>query len=182
MTVQGIVLLVLFVAVLAVFGVIVRILLRLLKRGGPEGRFDRWGERVMSVLIYVGAQARVLAQPAGLGHFIIFWGFVFITLGTAEHILGMMCESGAAAISVEQVDMTKAIHTVPRQMVLVGNISPTLLAIESSEEIRIKTMALLEIVKGRKEFVVAPGCDLSSNTPLENIISFVETVKNYRPR
>ena len=90
MTVQGMVLLVLFVAVLAVFGVIVRILLRLLKRGGPERRFDRWGERVMSVLIYVGAQARVLAQPAGLGHFIIFWGFVFITLGTAEHILGMI--------------------------------------------------------------------------------------------
>jgi len=102
--------------------------------------------------------------------------------GNTEHILGMMCESGAAAISVEQVDMTKAIHTVPRQMVLVGNISPTSLAMESSEEIRIKTMALLEIVKGRKEFVVAPGCDLSSNTPLENIISFVETVKNYRPR
>jgi Fe-S oxidoreductase/nitrate reductase gamma subunit len=90
MTVQGIVLLVLFVAVLAVFGVILRILVRLLMCGGPDQRFDRWGERVKSVLLYVGAQARVLAQPAGLGHFIIFWGFIFITLGTAEHILGMI--------------------------------------------------------------------------------------------
>jgi len=90
MTVQGIVLLVLFAAVLAAFGVILRMLVRLLKRGGPEQRFDRWGERVKSVLVYVGAQARVLSRPAGLGHFIIFWGFIFITLGTAEHMLGMM--------------------------------------------------------------------------------------------
>lgn len=90
MTVQGIVLLVLFVAVLSVFGIILRILIRLLKCGIPEQRFDRWGGRVKSVLLYVGVQARVLAQPAGLGHFIIFWGFIFITLGTAEHILGMI--------------------------------------------------------------------------------------------
>ena len=90
MTVQGIVLLVLFIAVLAAFGFILRILIRLLMRGAPEERFDRWGERVKSVLLYVGAQARVLAQPAGIGHFIIFWGFIFITLGTAEHILGII--------------------------------------------------------------------------------------------
>ena len=90
MTVQGIGLLGLFVAVLAIFGVILRILIRLLAKGAPEQRFDRWGERVKSILLYVGAQARVLAQPAGLGHFIIFWGFIFITLGTAEHILGMI--------------------------------------------------------------------------------------------
>jgi Fe-S oxidoreductase/nitrate reductase gamma subunit len=90
MTVQGVVLLIVFVAVLVAFGFILRSLVRLLMVGGPENRFDSWGERIKSVVVYVGAQARVLAQAAGLGHFVIFWGFIFITLGTAEHILGMI--------------------------------------------------------------------------------------------
>jgi Fe-S oxidoreductase len=90
MTVQGIVLLVVFVLVLIAFGFIVRRLFRLLALGRPENRFNRWGRRLWSVIVFVGAQARVLAQPAGLGHFIIFWGFIFITLGTIEHILGMI--------------------------------------------------------------------------------------------
>jgi uroporphyrinogen decarboxylase len=102
--------------------------------------------------------------------------------GKTEHILGMMCESGAAALSVEQVDMRKAVNTVPRQTVLIGNISPTSLAMDTVETIKSQTLALLDVVKARKEFVVAPGCDLSSNTPVENIRSFVETAKNYSAR
>lgn len=90
MTVQGIILLVVFAAVLVAFGFILRMLVRLLEAGKPENRFDRWGERINSVIVFVGAQARVLARAAGLGHFIIFWGFIFITLGTMEHILGMI--------------------------------------------------------------------------------------------
>jgi Fe-S oxidoreductase len=90
MTVDGIVLLILFLCVLAAFAIIMRMLIRSLGLGKPEDRFNRWGERVWSVIVYVGAQARVLAQPAGLGHFIIFYGFIFITLGTFEHIGGMI--------------------------------------------------------------------------------------------
>jgi Fe-S oxidoreductase/nitrate reductase gamma subunit len=90
MKIDGIILLVLFIAVLGAFLFILRILIGMLKAGKPENRFDRWGERIKSVIVYVGAQARVLAQPAGLGHFVIFWGFIFITLGTIEHILWMI--------------------------------------------------------------------------------------------
>jgi Fe-S oxidoreductase len=90
MTVQGIVLLVLFAGVLAAFGLIVRLLYRILMRGMPENRFSRWGARIKAVLLYVAGQARVLAQPAGLGHFIIFWGFIFITIGTLDHMLAQI--------------------------------------------------------------------------------------------
>jgi nitrate reductase gamma subunit/ferredoxin len=90
MTIQGVVLLVVFAVVLVAFAFILRTLIRLLAKGVVEQRFDMWGERIRSVLVFVAAQARVLAQPAGIGHFIIFWGFIFITLGTAEHILGMI--------------------------------------------------------------------------------------------
>ena len=87
MTIPGVTLLVLFAAVLAAFGLIVRLLYRILRAAKPENRFARWGERIKAVLIYVAAQARVLAKPAGLGHFIIFWGFIFITIGTLDHML-----------------------------------------------------------------------------------------------
>ena len=102
--------------------------------------------------------------------------------GKTDHILGMMCQSGAAAISIDQVDMRRAVTAVPKQTVLIGNISPNSLVMNPSETVRGQTSALLDIVKDRKEFVVAPGCDLSPDTPLENIVSFVEAVKNYRPR
>ncbi|MBD3178815.1 MAG: 4Fe-4S dicluster domain-containing protein [Candidatus Latescibacteria bacterium] len=91
MSVQGIIMLVLLLAVLAVFFLVARRLIRALMLGQPEeNRLDSIGERIKSVVVFVAAQARVLSQPAGLGHFVIFWGFIFITLGTIEHILGMI--------------------------------------------------------------------------------------------
>jgi len=90
MAIERAAMLVVFLSVLAAFALIVRHLYRLMMKGRPENRFDAWCERVRSVLVFVFGQARVLAQPAGLGHFVIFWGFIFITLGTAEHILGMI--------------------------------------------------------------------------------------------
>ena len=88
MTIQGIVFLILFAAVLAVFGLFARLLYRILREAKPEDRFDRWGDRIKAVLLYVGAQGRVLAKPAGVGHFVIFWGFIFISIGTLDHMLG----------------------------------------------------------------------------------------------
>ncbi|MGM0484883.1 MAG: 4Fe-4S dicluster domain-containing protein, partial [Candidatus Krumholzibacteriota bacterium] len=91
MDVQGIIMLILLLSVLAVFFLVVRRLVKGLMLGKPEeGRLDNIGERIKSVLVFVAGQARVLSQPAGLGHFVIFWGFIFITLGTIEHILGMI--------------------------------------------------------------------------------------------
>ena len=47
----------------------------------------------------------------------------------------------------------------------------------SPEEIKAETSQLLDVIKDRKEFIIAPGCDLAPNTPLENILSFVRTAK-----
>ncbi len=90
MTAEGIALLVIVLGVLSAFAFVLRLLVRSLKLGKPEDRFNRWGERIWSVIVFVGAQARVLAQLSGLGHFIIFYGFIFISLGTFEHIGGMI--------------------------------------------------------------------------------------------
>ena len=91
-----------------------------------------------------------------------------------------MCQSGAQAISIDDVDMTRIKELVPRRVVIIGNISPLKFFKNSPEEMEKETIKLLEIIKRRKEFLVAPGCDLAPQTPLENIQAFVKTAKNYR--
>ena len=61
-------------------------LLRLLLTGKPMPRRDQVPARVGRVIVYVFAQARLLANDfwPGLMHAIIFWGFVVLTVGTIE--------------------------------------------------------------------------------------------------
>ncbi|MBW2392306.1 MAG: hypothetical protein JRE83_03125, partial [Deltaproteobacteria bacterium] len=59
-------------------------LYRILRLGKPEDRFDRTTERIKSVVTFVLGQRRVIREPAGWGHFFIFWGFIIITIGSIE--------------------------------------------------------------------------------------------------
>ena len=59
-------------------------LYRIMRLGQPEDRLDKIGERLKAVLAYVFGQRRVVREPSGWGHFVIFWGFVIITIGSIE--------------------------------------------------------------------------------------------------
>jgi Fe-S oxidoreductase len=74
----------LFLGALGVFLYVAWGLVRILLLGAKEDRLDQIGERIKSVLVFVLGQRRVIREPSGWGHFIIFWGFIFITMGTAE--------------------------------------------------------------------------------------------------
>jgi Fe-S oxidoreductase len=74
----------LFCGAVGVFSYVVYRLVRILLLGAKEDRFDHIGERIRSVVVFVLGQRRVIREPAGIGHFFIFWGFVFITIGTVE--------------------------------------------------------------------------------------------------
>ncbi|MCP4550286.1 MAG: (Fe-S)-binding protein [bacterium] len=75
---------VILLASLAFFGWSVRRLIQVIKLGKPEDRFDRRGERTANIFKYFFGQFSVLKEPSGLGHFAIFWGFIFLSLGTLE--------------------------------------------------------------------------------------------------
>jgi len=83
--------LILWVALLLAVGLFARrgwFLLQLLRLGGWENRFDRLPERVKRVLIYVGAQLRLLDEPlVGIPHVLIFYGFVVFVISTSGMIL-----------------------------------------------------------------------------------------------
>ena len=55
---------------------------RLLLAAKPARRFDRLPERVRNTFVYAFGQKKFLTgeQPAGLMHFVIFWGFVILGL------------------------------------------------------------------------------------------------------
>jgi len=61
-------------------------LIKILRIGKYEMRFDNIGERIKRVIIYVFGQKRLVKNYtfAGVAHFMIFWGFVIITIGTIE--------------------------------------------------------------------------------------------------
>src|SRR5205814_2189888 len=85
-------------ATMALFAWTLRRFARLLRAGRADARFDRVGARVLSVLTYFFGQKKVVEKtvlPArrwprlvsAMGskyHFVIFWGFIIITIGSAE--------------------------------------------------------------------------------------------------
>ena len=99
--------------------------------------------------------------------------------GKSDHLIEEMCQSGAEALSVDDVDIASLIKCVPDNIAVIGNISPLKFVQNSPEEIKNETINLLEAIERRKEFFVAPGCDLAAQTPLENILSFTKVVKEY---
>src|SRR6266404_7238727 len=85
----------------ALFAWTVRRFVRLIFAGRPDNRTDRTGDRVASVMAYFFGQKKVVEKtviPAARArrlvsaigskyHFIIFWGFIVITVGTVETLL-----------------------------------------------------------------------------------------------
>jgi Fe-S oxidoreductase len=86
----AIVLLVLALAAAAVFGYRVLGLYRLLRLGRDEARVDHpWRRLRDEIVVYLG-QRKLLKRPyyvRGIGHALIFWGFLVITWGSADLLL-----------------------------------------------------------------------------------------------
>src|SRR4051812_16503618 len=60
---------------------------------GRAPKFDRIGERIQAVLIFVLGQKAVLEKrAAGIMHTTIFWGFMIITVGTLEQFVSTIYE------------------------------------------------------------------------------------------
>jgi Fe-S oxidoreductase len=73
----------LFLSGVGIFGYLLYNRIRLLLVAQKEDRFNRWGERIKSILVFVFGQRRLLNEPfAGIIHIMIFYGFIAFALGT----------------------------------------------------------------------------------------------------
>lgn len=61
--------------------------------GTAENRFDNSDGRVRDFFKYVLGQGKVLAEPSGIAHFFIFYGFIVISIGVSDffayHLFGV---------------------------------------------------------------------------------------------
>ncbi|WP_083520708.1 (Fe-S)-binding protein [Alicyclobacillus kakegawensis] len=86
--VQGIIFLLLFAGAVYLFVKAVADRVRYVLAGAPDGsRLGDTGQRVRSFVVNVLLQKKVLAQPSGLAHFFIFWGFLVLVFGDLDFIV-----------------------------------------------------------------------------------------------
>jgi MtaA/CmuA family methyltransferase len=100
--------------------------------------------------------------------------------GRSGHLLKQMVDTGAKGLSLDDnVKLTDATASVPKDVVIMGNYSPTKLAYESPETIRTEVRRMLDPLNGNGNVVASTGCDISASTPPANIHAFMRAVKTY---
>lgn len=106
------------------------------------------------------------------------WSVLHIC-GKTNHLMNNMIDTGAEALSLDaDVDFPELAKECPDDVVLIGNINPVLTVMQKDpDEIRSSVLNLRQGMKDHRNFVLATGCDLPLETPLENVKAFVDAGK-----
>jgi uroporphyrinogen decarboxylase len=101
--------------------------------------------------------------------------------GNTTHLLDKMCQTGTQGLSLDAaVNFPDIAPRVPADVVLIGNVNPVTVMLQGTPKIvRKATTALLAAMSPYRNFMMSTGCDLPAETPLENIVEFVKTTKNF---
>lgn len=110
-------------------------------------------------------------------HFII----VLHNCGNTGHCTKAMVTTGAAAYHFgNKCQMEEVIKDVPSTALVMGNIDPVSIFKDGSPELMRKTVTdLLERMQGYPNFVLSSGCDTPPHTPIANIETFFQTLKEW---
>lgn len=105
----------------------------------------------------------------------------FFVCGNATHIIDLMCQSGPDSISIdENVNMVEAKKITDKHNVAIGgNIPLTTAMLLGNQMDNMKVgIDLIDSVNSKRNFIVAPGCDMPYATPIENTIALSQAVLN----
>jgi uroporphyrinogen decarboxylase len=110
------------------------------------------------------------------------WGFLHMC-GEMSDRLDLVSTSGANCISLDaMVDMKKAKEAFRGKCVLAGNVSATgVLMDKDSKIVRDAVVACISSAASGGGYMAMPACDLPHSVPIENIETFLETAREYRP-
>jgi uroporphyrinogen decarboxylase len=102
--------------------------------------------------------------------------------GDTGIILDKMLLTGADAFELDYgTDARKAYEVFHDKATFIGNIDPSgVLALGTPDDVRKKTMELLEIYSGSNRFVLNAGCALPPTTPSANIRAMIEVARGFR--
>ena len=98
--------------------------------------------------------------------------------GKTDKLVETVAASGMSVFSVDSIDMVQAQKDSSGRCALFGNLSPALILSEkSADEVYEISKALCREMKPFGGFILAPGCDLAPNIPLENLQAMVRAAQ-----
>lgn len=103
--------------------------------------------------------------------------------GKANHLVELICQSGAAGMSLDSPTELAALKDrVPPGTMIFGNLSPVdIIMMKNPAEVRRATHELMQQMEDTPNFAVMSGCDLPLDTPLANVEAMIGAIKEYRP-
>lgn len=88
MTTSQVIFILFLLSTLGFFGYTCWKIFKLFQLTKPEDRFDKWGERLQTFLLVAFGQSKMMKRPvAGILHALVYWGFLVITVGSAEMVI-----------------------------------------------------------------------------------------------
>lgn len=103
----------------------------------------------------------------------------FFVCGDATRNIEVMCKTNPDSISVdENVDLAAAKDICDKYNIAIGgNIPLTSVMLHGNQQDNMKCVIdLYDAVKDRKNLIIAPGCDMPYDVPLENAIAVTQAV------
>lgn len=106
----------------------------------------------------------------------------FFVCGDATKNIRVMCETLPDSISVdENINIYEAKNITDEfNIVLGGNIPLTTVMLHGSQQDNMKfAVDMIEKMNANRNFIVAPGCDMPYDTPIENVIGVSQAVLEF---
>lgn len=103
----------------------------------------------------------------------------FFVCGDATKNIEVMCETAPDSICIdENVDLIAAKKITDRYNIAIGgNIPLTTVMLHGSQQDNMKFVVdLLDRLEDKRNFILAPGCDMPYDVPVENTIGIVQAV------
>jgi len=101
--------------------------------------------------------------------------------GNTDVILDHMLETGADAIDLDyKTDIRKIYEAFHKTTTLIGTIDPSgVLALGTPEDVREKSLELLNLYRDSSRFILNAGCAIPPTTPSVNIRTMIETARSF---
>jgi len=91
--------------------------------------------------------------------------------GNITHLLPSLKDLGVDILDLDwQVDMDQALEIVGPDVIRCGNIDPVLIENSSPEQVEMMTDEIINKEKGKKH-IISAGCEITVNTPIENLMA-----------
>lgn len=104
----------------------------------------------------------------------------FHICGKIDPIIADLVATGVDGISIdENTSLQGAFEISQGKALIIGNVAPLLFAKGTRDEIEAAVKECLKIAKGESGYILASGCAIPPDAPLENIQSFIEAASRY---